>query len=371
VGIVLVATFDLEAKGVAVVGPIATLTPNVGLPDVRIGDLVYLLTGAVGVVFLAVGESLGAARAYASRHRQEIDGDQELIALGAANGAVGLFGGFIVDGSLSQTATGEAAGGRTQLSSLVTSALILLTALLLAPLFAALPMATLGAVVIAAVLSLIDVDELVRYWRWRRTDALLAVAALIGVATTDVLAGLVIAVLLSLLLMLYRASRPYLAVLGRLPGEPAVYADQARHPEARSVPGLLVLRLDAPLYFFNANVARSQILGLLDGEADAPRVVVLDIGATADVDVTTTDTIAQLVTDLEQRHVSLALAQAKGKVRERLARTGLLDRIAGEHIHLSVAEAVATESAATASTRQPAAAGPVPGAPAARAGEAG
>jgi MFS superfamily sulfate permease-like transporter len=317
--------------------------PSIGLPRVSLGDLTYLVTGAAGIVFLAVGESIGAARSFAARGHDEIDSDQELLALGAANTATGLFGGFIVDASLSQSATAEVAGARTQLSAMVTSGLVLATALLLAPLFADLPEAVLAAIVIAAVLSLIDVAELRRYWAWRRTDALLAAAALIGVAATDVLAGLVIAVLLSLLMLLVRASRPYLAVLGRMPGDRAVYADLDRNLGASGVPGLLIVRLDAPLYFFNASVARSEIVTLVDGQAVPPRVVILDLGATADLDVTTTDMLAQLIDELEARGAALALAQAKGRVRDRLGRTGLIERLGSDRIHFSVAQAVALE----------------------------
>jgi len=342
-GIGAVVVFGLAEQGVAVVGEVATLMPTVGLPNVGLGDLTYLITGAAGIVFLAVGESLGAARSFAARHHYEIDGDQEMIALGAANTASGLFGGFLADASLSQSATAEASGARTQLSALVTSGLVLATALLLAPLFENLAWAVLAAIIIASVLGLIDVGELRRYWAWRRTDALLATAALIGVATTDVLAGLVIAVLLSLLMLLLRASRPYEAVLGRLPGERAVYADLSRHPDAESIPGLLIVRLDAPLYFFNSSVTRSQILALVDGQPSPPRMVILDVGATADLDVTTTDMLAQLLDDLEERGVALSLAQAKGKVRDRLARTGLLERIGSDGIYFSVAQAVALE----------------------------
>jgi SulP family sulfate permease len=342
-GIGAVVVFGLAEQGVAVVGEVATLMPAVGLPNVGLGDLTYLITGAAGIVFLAVGESLGAARSFAARHRYEIDGDQEMIALGAANTASGLFGGFLADASLSQSATAEASGARTQLSALVTSGLVLATALLLAPLFENLAWAVLAAIIIASVLGLIDVGELRRYWAWRRTDALLATVALIGVATTDVLAGLVIAVLLSLLMLLLRASRPYEAVLGRMPGERAVYADLSRHPDAEAIPGLLIVRLDAPLYFFNSSVTRSQILALVDGQPSPPRRVILDVGATADLDVTTTDMLAQLLDDLEERGVALSLAQAKGKVRDRLARTGLLERIGSDGIYLSVAQAVVLE----------------------------
>lgn len=358
VGIGLVAFAGIDSRGVAVVGEVATLRPSLSLPAVRLSDLTYLATGALGIVFLAVGESLGAARTFAVRHRYEIDGDQELIALGAANTATGLFGGFIVDASLSQSATADAAGARTQAASLVTAALVLATAMFLAPLFAGLPMAVLGAVVIASVLGLIDAEELRRYWRWRRTDALLAVAALVGVATTDILAGLVIAVLLSLMLLLFRASRPYLAVLGRLPGDRAIYADRSRHPDTAAIPGLLLLRLDAPLYFFNATVARSQILELMDATSPGPSVVIVDLGATADLDVTTTDMLAQLLTDLETRGAVLSLAQAKGSVRDRLQRTGLAARIGSERIHVSVTQAVAVELERSATERMDGREGP-------------
>ncbi len=255
-GIIAVEAFDLEVHDVSVVGEIQTGIPLPGLPNVSLLDLPFLAAGAAGIVFLAVGESLGAGRAFAARHKYEIDADQELVALGAANLSTGLFGGFTVDASLSQSATAESAGTRSQLSSIVTAALILATALLLAPLFENLPNAVLGAIVITAVLGLMDIGELRRYADTRRTDFILAMVALVAVVTTTVLVGLVVAVLLSLMLVLYRASRPYVARLGKLSGERATYVDLERHPEAEEIPGLLMLRIDAPLYFFNVNVAR-------------------------------------------------------------------------------------------------------------------
>ena len=158
----------------SVVGEVATGRPSLGLPAIQLTDLPFLAVGAAGIVFLAVGESLGAARAFASRHGYDIDPDQELIALGGANVGSGLFGGFTVDASLSQSATGEAAGTRSQVSSLVTSAAHPGHGVLLAPLFKELPSAVLAGVLITAVLSLMDVAELRRYWALRRTDFLVA-----------------------------------------------------------------------------------------------------------------------------------------------------------------------------------------------------
>ena len=231
-----------------------------------------------------------------------------------------------MDASLSQSATAETAGVKTQVASLLTAGLMLATAVVLAPLFTNLPDAVLGAIVIAAVLGLMDVAELRRYWRSRRTDFLLALVALVGVVTTSVLVGLVIAVMLSLVMLLYRASRPYLAVLGKLPGTRSTFVDVGRHPDAEPVPGLLMLRLDAPLYFFNANVARTAILAVVDAADPRPADVLIDISATADLDITTADVLRQLVGDLRDRSIGLLLAQVKGSVRDRMRRSDLMER---------------------------------------------
>ena len=160
---------------------------------------------------------------------------------------------------------------------------------MLAPLFQNLPTTVLAAIVISSVLGLIDIGELRRYYRWKRTDFLLAMTALIGVVSTTALTGMAIAVALSLLAILYQASRPYIAVLGRIPGSPPVFADADRHPTAEPVEGFLLLRPNVPLTFVNADVAKDQVIALVRARAPGPRAVVLDIGATADLDVATTD----------------------------------------------------------------------------------
>ena len=341
VGIVLSTLFDLPAKGVAVVGDVATGIPLPSLPNVGFGDIVFLLTGAFGIVFLALAESIGAARSFAVRHGYEIDPDQELIALGAANAGAGLFGGFAVDASLSQSATGEAAGNRTQLSSLITAGLVLATAIVLAPIFANLPLSVLSAIVIASVLGLVDLAELRRYWAWKRTDFLLAISALGGVVFTTALTGMAIAVTLSLMAIIYRASRPYLAVLGRIPGDPPVFADTDRHPRAEPVQGFLMLRPNVPLTFVNADVAKDQVIAQVRAQAIVPAALVLDIGATADLDVATTDMLAALHSDLREAGIELRLSQVRGSVRDRMRRTGLMDTIGQDRCYLSDEAAVA------------------------------
>jgi MFS superfamily sulfate permease-like transporter len=300
----------------------------------------YLVLSAAGIVFLAVGESVGAGRAYAAQRGYQIDPDQEMVALGSANLTSGLFGGFTADASLSQTATAETAGAKSQLSSLMTAGLILATAVLLAPLFRNLPNAVLGAIVIAATLGLINVDEMRRYWRWRRTDFVIALTAMVGVLLTTVLTGMIVAVLLSVLLLLYRASRPYVAVLGRMVGRGETFGDLARHPEAKPVPRLVIVRLDAPLYFFNANVAKGQILDIVAAWEPPPHGVLIDLAATADLDVTTTDMLFELVADLRSRSIEVLVAQVRGTVRDRLRKTGLMDELGEDRVYLSIGSAV-------------------------------
>ena len=313
-GIVAVSVFDLAAKGVSVVGPVATGLSTPSLPDVPLSTIPYLVVGAAGMVFLAVGESIGAAsfvRGAPSRTRSIPTRSSSGSA--RANLSSGLFGGFTVDASLSQTATGESAGSKSQLSSVITSALVLATAVFLAPLFKNLPNAVLGAIVIVAVLGLMDVREMRRYWAWRRTDFVIALVAMVGVILTSVLTGLVIAVLLSLTFLLYRASRPHVASLGLLAGYDDTYVDLERHADARPIPGLLIVRLDAPLYFFNANVAQTQIRGLLSSQAPAPRAVLIDLASTADLDVTTTDMLFELARDLRARSIDLLPGPGEGR----------------------------------------------------------
>ncbi len=338
VGIGLSVVLDLAAKGVDVVGEVTTGVPLPGLPHIAFGQLAYLITGAAGLVILAGGESLGGARAFAARHHYRLDADQELVALGAANVASGLFGGFSVDASISQTATGEAAGTRSQLSSLLVAGLMLMTAIVLAPLFKDLPQPTLAAIVIAAVLGLIDLGELRRYYNWRRTDLLIAVVAIVGVLSTDVLTGLIIAAALSLTALLYRASQPDIAVLGRFPGL-AAYGDVARHPDAVQIDGALIIRVDTPLYFFNAQEATNRILQLVSERAGTHYVAVA-LGATGDLDVTATDLLSELYGELRRQGIIVYLAQVKGSVRDRLRRTGLMTVLGEDHVFQTIPEAV-------------------------------
>jgi SulP family sulfate permease len=337
-GTALSSLLQLNAQyGVSVVGVIPTGMSSFAIPIISLSAIPPLIVGAAGIVFLAVGETLGTGRAYAAKYHYEVNADQELLAMGAANVSSGLFQGITIDMSLSSTASGEAAGERTQLSSLVSAGVILAVVVFLAPLLRNLPSAVLGAIVLSSILGLFNFAEFRRYYRQRTTDFVLAVTALVGVLTTSVMTGLAIAVLLSVVMLLYRASRPYIAILGkRASGE---YGDMGRHADAQPIPGLVVLRLDAPLYFFNANVARTQIL--TETAVDPPpQAILLDLGASADLDIGTSDMLRDLVSDLRRANIDLLFAQVRGSVRRRMSKTGLFDHIGQDHIFLSVDAAV-------------------------------
>ena len=289
------------------------------IPRIDPGSIAFLIAGAAGIVFLAVGETLGTARTFAAKYRYEVDADQELLAMGAANVSSGLFQGITIDMSLSSTASGEAAGERSQLSSLVSAAVILAVVMFLAPLLRNLPTAVLGAIVLTSILGLFNFEELRRYYRQRRTDFVLALTALAGVVATDVMTGLMLAVLLSLVMLLYRASRPYIAILGkRASGE---YGDTGRHADAQPVPGLVILRLDAPLYFFNASVARTQILAELSSRAVDHRRSCWILGP-APISTSARPICCAIWPEIfARRNIDLLFAQVRGSVRQRMRKS--------------------------------------------------
>ena len=350
-GTAIAAIFQLSANyGVAVVGDIPIGMPSPTFPTISLQAIPFLIGGAFGIVFLAVGETLGTGRTFAAKYHYEVNADQELLAMGAANIGSGLFQGITIDMSLSNTASGEAAGERTQLSSLVSAGVILAVVMFLAPLLKNLPSAVLGGIVLSSILGLFNFEEFKRYYAQRKTDFALACTALVGVAASDVMTGLMLAVFLSVVMLLYRASRPYIAILGqRANGE---YSDLDRHADAQSIPGLVMLRLDAPLYFFNANVARTQILAQTTSDPP-PQAILLDLAASADLDIGTTDMLRDLCSDLRAKQIDLLFAQIRGSVRDRMMKTGLLEHLGEDHLYASIAAAVAAFQARPAPAETP------------------
>ena len=331
-GIAAVAVFGLDDHGLAIVGSIDSGLPSVGLPDVSRSDYVELFGAAIGVMLVGFAEGLGAAKTYASREGYDIDTNRELLGLGAANVGAGLTSGMVVNGSLSKTAVNGSAGARSQLSGTTAAVLTLVTLLLLTGLFEKLPEATLAAIVIAAVIELVDIDSLRRLWRVRggvlgranrvtnRVDFLAAAAALLGVLLLDTLPGLVIGIGVSLVLLIAHTSRPHVAVLvpvthGSDDSRGRVWVDASRNPGLPASPGVVVVRVEAPLLFANADFVRERVRDLVSS-TEGVRLVVLDGQATPSIDVTASAMLVQLRTDLRRSGVELVLAEDVGQVRD-------------------------------------------------------
>ncbi len=346
-GVGAVYAFDLDAHGVAIVGHIDGGLPSLGPPDVRAKQYLELAGSAAGIVLIGFAEGLGAAKTYAARHHYEIDANSELLGMGAANLGAGLSSGMVVNGSLSKTAVNGGAGAKSQVSGLVVAALTIVTLLFLTGLFEKLPEATLAAVVIAAVLELVDIAALRRLARVvvrgqrlgiaARPDFLAAVAAMFGVLVFDTLPGLVIGIACSLVLLVYRASRPRVSELAKSPGEPHRWTDLARNPHDERVPGIVVLRVEAGLFFANADFVRTVVRKAAAREGT--RAVVLDAQTVAFIDVTAADMLATLSDELAALGVALVIAHDVGQVRDTLRETGLEDSI-GSRTYPTVDQAI-------------------------------
>lgn len=337
--ILAVWAFNLEALGVDTVGSIPTGLPTPQIPLVKPSDILILLLGGTAMVFVALGESLGTARSFAAEHHNRIDADQELLALGAANLSAGLFQGFAVGANPSTTAASNTSRSKTQLASIITALFLMITLITWADPFSFLPQAVVAVAVIVSISHLMRLGEFRRLYRLRKIDFVLAMVALVGVLTTGILPGLMIAVFLSLLIVLYRSSQPHLAVLGKIPGHLA-YGDIDEIPDAEQIPGLLIVRPDAPLFFANANTLHSQIRRLVSFATTSPQALILDLGASDDLDVPSMDMLKSLIEELQETDIRILLAGVKSITRTRLEHSGLLERIGEANLYLSVPEAV-------------------------------
>ena len=331
--------FDLSAHGVAVTGDVPTGLFDIGLPGVGFGELGTLAVGSLSIIFVGYSESLAAGRSVARAHDYDLDPDQELIAQGAACGAAGMVGGFVSDGSLSKTSVADAAGQRTQLASLLNAVLVLLTLLLLAGLFEELPAAALGAVVIDAMVGLISFKEVRRYYRVNLGDWLAFVASMIGILTFGIIAGIVAGVVFSLLLLIARASNPRIRELGRAPDSEA-YLDEKHHDDLVHTPGVLVVRIDGPLFFADANRFLDHVHKLMRRASTPIEAVVIDCEAIVQTDTDGADIVIELVKELQRDGRRLALARLQHSVRQMWDRAGLIGLIGPEMLFVTVREAV-------------------------------
>ncbi len=332
-----VAAFGLTGHGVAVVGPIPGGLPVPHLPDLHWGELPELLLPAFSVMIVAFTDDVLTARSFA-RRGERIRANRELVALGVANVGASLLRGFPVSSSASRTAIAVAAGSRTQLYSLVAAGSVLAVLYLLRPLLAGFPVAALGAIVIYAAIRLIDVTAFRRLLAFRRGELVIALLACAGVLAFNILYGVLLAIAVSVADLLVRVARPHAAVLGRVPGLAGMH-NVDDYPDARTVPGLVVYRYDAPLFFANAEDFRRRALAAANSQAP-PRWFVLNVEANVEVDFTALEAVEAVRAELARAGTVFALARVKQDLLARLEAFGLADKIGTDRLFPTLPTAV-------------------------------
>ncbi len=332
-----VAAFSLHRNGIKVIGAVPGGLPTPGLPS--FSGVAALLAPAAGIAMVAFSDNVLTARTFAARRGQRIDANAELRALGVCNVGTGLVHGFPVSSSGSRTALGDALGSRTQLYSLVALVLVLGVMLAGGRVLGNFPMAALGALVVYAALRLVDVPEFKRLARFRRSELVLAVATTASVLLLGVLYGVLVAIALSILDLLRRVARPHDAIQGFVPGVAGMH-DVDDYPEAEPVPGLVVYRYDAPLFFANAENFRERALAAVDDSPYPVTWFVLNAEANVDVDLTALDVVDQLRSELASRGIVFAMARVKQDLRDALSDAGLIDKIGEDRIFMTLPTAV-------------------------------
>lgn len=342
------AVFGLAESGVATVGALPQGVPTPALPWTNAGDVVPLLIAAVGITLVSLTDTIATATSFAARRGEEVEPNQEMIGMGAANLAAGLFQGFAVSTSGSRTAVAEQSGAKSQVTGLVGAGLVAVLLLFLNSLLADLPQTALAAVVIVAALSLMNLSLLRRYLRVRRSAFAVSLVATAGVILLGVLQGIVVAVSLAILLFFRRNWWPHGAVLGTIAGTEG-WHDVDAHPTARQIPGVVVYRWEAPLFFANAGTFRQQIRHLARDRR--PEWVVIQCEAVTDVDVTAAEMLEQLDNELNAAGVHMAFAEMRGRLQDLTLRYGLLETIDREHFYPTIEAALEEIEASRRSPR--------------------
>ena len=312
---------DLETQGVALLGQVPQGLPALGLPDVSRRELNDLLPVALAGFVLGAVETSAIGRMFGQKHGNRFDGNQELLALGAGNLLAGLGRGFPVSGGMSQSLVNESAGARTPVSGLVAAVFTLIVVLFASGLLRNLPQPVLAAIVLAAVMSLINVQALRHIWRFSRAEFFVAIAALLGVLGSGPVNGVLLGAAISIVLLLRQSARPRVIELARVPGT-THFADRARHPENEGSPGVLIIRCESALLYFNVDYVRDRLSEILSERKDAVRLVVFFLGAVPKVDLAGAELLADLHRTLRARGIGLRLAEAHGEVRDALQRIG-------------------------------------------------
>jgi high affinity sulfate transporter 1 len=333
------AVFDLDVRGLSVLGPLPQGLPSPSVPLVHVDDMTPILVGGLAVALVSFADTSVLSRSYAARLRTPVDPNQEMVGLGVANLAAAFFQGFPISSSSSRTPVAEAAGARTQLTGLV-GAIAIAVLLLVAPnLLRDLPNTALAAVVIASAIGLFEIADLKRIYRIQRWEFWLSITCFAGVAAFGAIPGIAIAVVIAVIEFLWDGWRPHSAVLGRV-DQVKGYHDISRYPEARLIPGLVLFRWDAPLFFANAEFFHERVMDAVAGSPTPVRWLVVAAEPVTSVDVTAADVVCQLDDELQAAGIELCFAEMKDPVKDKLKRFGIFTRL-GEHTFFAtIGEAV-------------------------------
>ena len=336
----IVGAFDLAAHAdVSVLGPLPQGLPAFRIPWITNADLLPILIGGCAVAMVSFADTSVLSRAYAARTRTNVDPNQEMVGLGAANLAAGFFQGFPISSSASRTPVAEAAGARTQLSGVIGAIAVALLLLLAPNLLQHLPSAALAAVVIASAIGLIEFADLARIFRVQRWEFWLSIICFVGVAVLGVIPGIGLAIAIAIIQFLWDAWRPHFAVLGRAEGLKG-YHDITRYPDARQIAGLVLFRWDAPLFFANAELFKERVLDLAATAAAPVRWFVVAAEPITSVDVTAADALSELEKTLSEAGVKLCFAELKDPVKDKLKRFGLFEQIGEKFFFPTIGSAV-------------------------------
>src|SRR5215467_11752823 len=335
---VLVGALDLATRaGVAILGPLPRGLPMPNLPLISPDDLPKVFTGALAVALVSFADTSVLSRTYAARLHAPVDPNQEMVGLGAANLAAGFFQGFPISSSSSRTPVAEAAGARTQMTGVVGAAAVALLLVTAPNLLEDLPTAALAAVVISSAIGLIEVTDLVRLYRIQRWEFWLSIVCFVGVAVFGAIPGIAAAIVIAVIEFLWDGWRPHSAVLGQAEGVEG-YHDITRYPNARLIPGLVLFRWDAPLFFANAELFKERVLEAAEDAPTPVRRLVVTAEPVTSVDVTAADTLAELDQALKGRNIDLCFAELKDRVKDKIRRFGLMAQF-GERCFFPTIEA--------------------------------
>ncbi len=325
--------------GVAVLGPLPQGLPIPAVPLIGLADLVPVITGGIAVALVSFADTSVLSRTYAARLRTPVDPNQEMVGLGAANLAAGFFQGFPISSSSSRTPVAEAAGSKTQFTGVVGAAAIALLLVLAPDLLEYLPSAALAAVVITSAIGLIEITDLRRIYRIQRWEFWLSMACLAGVAVFGAIPGIALAIVIAVIEFLWDGWRPHFAVLGRVDGVRG-YHDITRYPQAQRIPGLVLFRWDAPLFFANAELFRDRVLDAVANSPTPVRWMVVTAEPVTSVDVTAADVLSELDDTLRAAGILLCFAELKDPVKDKLKRFGLFSHFGEQTFHATIGEAV-------------------------------